>query len=358
MKFSKQITPVKIAVGLTVLLAIWLLIGEKDSALDEAPAAQQKPVESLAKVEFTNSRAEPWQNEVVVQGQIEPWQQVTVTAQVSGRIAKVLKYQGDSVREGEALLQLSDEGRSERVAQALADVKLRELELDSAVQLKKSKFVAETEISRFKSALAEAKANLVANQLAVQYSKPGAPFDGVINRRHVEPGQLVNNGTALMDVVDVSQLKVTAYIPQQKVSELAVGESVQLELLDGRTTEGKISFVSFAAEAQTRSYYIEVVTPNPRGWRVAGASVTLRIKLPEVAAHRFSPALLSLNAKGQLGVDTVDADNKVQFYPVQILRVDTQEAAVRGLPESVRLITLGAGFVEQGQLVEPVEASQ
>lgn len=358
MKFSKHITPVKIAIVLALLLIVWLLIGDHKSALEDAPAEQEKAANGLAQVEVHQSQASLWGQKVVAQGQLEPWQQVAVKAQVNGRVDELLKRQGDEVKAGEVLLRLSDEGRSERLAQSKANLKLRERELANARSLEKSNFVAETEISRFESVLAEAKADLVTNQLAVQYSQPEAPFDGVVNRRYVDQGELVTPGTSLMDIVEVGKLKVTAHIPQQQVIELKVGQAVQLELLDGRTMQGEISFVSYSADEQTRAFYIEVATPNPEKWRISGASVTLRIQLPEVMVHRFSPALLSLNSQGQLGVDAVDEQNIVQFYPVRVLSVDNEAATVAGLPESIRLITLGAGFVEQGQQVEAVEPNE
>lgn len=357
MKVTQHITPVKIAVVLAILLAVWLLIGNKKSALEDAPAPQQKSEHQLAQVEVKFSQAEPWQHEVVVQGQVEPWQEVAVKAQVAGRVEQILKFQGDAVTKGEQLLALTDEGRTERLREAEATLKLRKKELTSASKLEQSRYVAETEISRLESTLEQAKAELVSSELAVQYSRPQAPFDGVVNRRYVDPGQLVSPGDMLMDVVQVDKLKVTAYISQQQVKELQSGQGVTVELLDGRKMTGEVSFVSYSAEPQTRSFYFEVTTPNPEQMRVSGASATLRISLAPVPVHQVSPALLSLNDKGQLGVHTVDDTDVVQFMPVQTLSFDTKGVTIQGLPDSVRLITLGAGFVKPGDKVKAVEAT-
>lgn len=358
MNLKQHLTPVKIAIALSVLLVLWMLIGDRKSALNEAPEEQQQPSTALPQVQVRDSNAQPRDHELVLQGQLEPWQQVAITAQVSGHIEAIFKHQGDEVKGGQPVLQITDEGRSERLAQARATLKLRERELVNAQTLERSDFVAQTEISRFESDLAEAKATEVERQLAVEYNTPAAPFDGVINKRHVDPGEWVSMGTPLMDVVQVKQLRATAFAPQQQVSDLKTGQPVKVELLDGRSLDATISFVSYSADAKTRSYLIEVLTPNPEQWRISGASVTLRIELPQIAAHQFSPALLSLNESGQLGVKVVNEQNIVQFYPVKTLAVNTDAAIVAGLPETVRLITLGAGFVEVGQHVQAVEAEQ
>lgn len=354
----RHMSPVKLAVVLSILLVLWMAFGERKSALDSPPPATVKQGQQLPRVEVRWSEASPRSNQVIAQGQVQPWSQVTVKAQVAGRVATILKQQGDSVQQGETLLQLSDEGRSEILSQAQANSQYRQSELNSALALEKSRFVPETDISRLKSELAQAKAQLAAAQLAVAYSRPTAPFNGVVARRYIEPGELVASGTALMDVVVVDKLKITAQIPQQSVSQLAVGQTAHLELLDNRVLSGSVLFISPAAESQTRSFYIEVAAENPQRWRIAGSSVTLRIDLPALSAHEVSPALLSLNADGQLGVHAVDEHHKVVFYPVRIASVNSHGAIVQGLPERVRMITMGAGFVHPGQTVDPVEAAQ
>lgn len=354
----QKLTPIKIAIIFALVLVVWMLLGDRLRLREEPPGEQQKPQQSLAKVQVRDFEAAPWSKGLIVQGQLEPWYQVAVAAQVSGRVVSMFKQQGDEVKADEVLLEISDEGRAARLEQAEATVALRQQELRSAETLEKSRLIAETELQRLRSDLADAQAQRVVDRLAVAYNRPKAPFDGLVDRRHVDPGELVSAGTALMDVIQIERLKVVAHIPQQDVGELQIGQEVTIELLDGRTLQGEISFISYAANPQTRAYYFEVAADNPKRLRVAGASATLHIPLPSVMAHQISPALLSLNGKGQLGVHAVDAEDKVQFHAVDILKVDGNNAVVQGLPERLRLITLGAGFVQPGQQVTPMAATE
>ena len=93
---------------------------------------------------------------------------------------------------------------------------------------------------------------------------------------------------------------------------------------------------------------------NPAGFRVAGGSATIRVLLPEQPAMFLSPAYLSLGDDGRLGVRHVGVGDEVRFTPVTLLSVTTEGAWVTGLPDEVRLITLGGGFVSPGQQVTPV----
>lgn len=347
-----RLSPVAIAVLLTVILVAWLLSGEKQSAQQQAPQAQAQQEQGLSQVETRWSQARSLPRELIIQGAVLPLQQVNVRAQVSGRVQALLKQQGEAVEAGEPLLQLSDEGRSEQLAEARAELKLRQSELESARALKKSQFVPETELTRLEGELARAQAEFTNAELAAGYNHPMAPFTGWVDRRHVEVGELVQPGDDLMSLVDVSQLKVTAQVPQQNAEGVAVGQPVLVELLDGRQLRGEVRFVSFAADPATRSFYVEAQVQNPNLWRVAGASATVHIQQLPVMAHRVSPALLSLSPHGKLGVHAVDGAGQVVFHPVEVVSMDSEGATVVGLPARVQLITQGAGFVQPGQRVQ------
>ena len=71
-------------------------------------------------------------------------------------------------------------------------------------------------------------------------------------------------------------------------------------------------------------------------------------------AHRVSPAVLALDDNGNLGVKALGADNTVIFHEVEIVKTESNGAWVTGLPNDITLITLGQGFVNPGEEVEPV----
>ncbi len=349
-------SPVFIAVILAVALLLWLLSGDNFSAKQQAPAAQQAPIAQLALVETRWSEAEQYQLTQIAQGQVLPWRSVSIKSQQAGTVTAILKQQGERVQQGDKLLRLSDEGRSALLAQAKANLTLKQSELASARKLSDSQFVSETELTRLQSELAGAEAELESARLALTQIEPVAPFNGVVDRRHIEVGDVVQTGTELLNLVQIDQLKVTAQIPQQHISALVPGQNVKLRLLDGREFSGELSFISYAADTATRSFYIEVTVANPELLRIAGGSATVAVQLAPVQTHMVSPALLSLDNQGKLGIAVVDEQQQVVFYPVQILAADNDGARVTGLPERAQIITQGAGFVKPGDKVQVVGA--
>lgn len=345
-------SPVFIAIIIAVVLLLWLLSGDNYSAKQQPPAEQQIAAEQLPLVETRWSQASPYQLTQVAQGHIMPWRNVSIKSQQAGTVTELLVQQGDKVAQGDKLLRLSDEGRTALLKQAKANLTLKTDELASARTLGKAKFLSATELTRLESELAKAEAEYQRAQLALSQIQPIAAFNGVVDRRHIELGDVVQVGTDLMQLVQIDQLKVSAQIPQQHIAALQQGQAVKLRLLDGRELSGKLSFISYTADTATRSFYIEVTVPNPELWRIAGGSATVEVQLAPVPAHFISPALLSLDSTGNLAVAVVNEQQQVEFYPVQILSATNDGAQVSGLPDRVQIITQGAGFVKAGAKVQ------
>ncbi len=88
-----------------------------------------------------------------------------------------------------------------------------------------------------------------------------------------------------------------------------------------------------------------------------GVSAEIFIESKKVFSHKISPAILSLNDQGKLGIRTVDENNSVEFREIEILEDTTDGLWISGLNENERIITLGQEYVFQGQTVNVKEIS-
>ena len=131
---------------------------------------------------------------------------------------------------------------------------------------------------------------------------------------------------------------------------------LQQEFYNGDTIMGKVSYIAPVADPATRTFRVEISTPNPDYSIKDGLTAKVRISVEKKRHTKSHPLFLSLNDVGQIGVKIVDAQNKVQFVPVTILSDTSDYMWIRGLPDNVRLITVGQDFVSHGQTVRPVAA--
>lgn len=339
-----------LALFLTVLLLVWLFSGELRSSKDTAPASVA-PVTEQVKVGLALSAASPYRQQVVLQGQVHPWQSIELRAQVNATVTGLPMVRGARVEQGAVLLELSEDDRRTRLQQAVAQRTYNLSQLEAAQFLRRQGLNAETELLRLKNELALAEQAVRTAELALAHTRPKAAFAGVLDQLEVDLGDYLTAGDVWGRLVDTSVLRIRAQVPQQQVAHLALGQPVQVELLDRRRLEGSVSHIAQEADSATRSYRVEIRVANPQGLRVAGASVTVMIDTGTVDAHQVSTALLTLDEGGQIGVLALDEDDRVQFVPVRLLSTGTGGSWVTGLPSRIRLITLGGGFVSPGEQV-------
>ncbi|EXJ10685.1 efflux RND transporter periplasmic adaptor subunit [Nitrincola nitratireducens] len=346
-----------IAAGLaSLLLIIWIMSGNTYQSVDP-DQLQAKEVEStvsnLPKVQTHQVAAKTFTPTLILQGTLSPYYQAQVYARTSSQIQERPATLGQWIEQGDVLVRLDPETRRTLVQKAEADVHLHRSELEAGERLFKNRLLSEHEKLRLKATAAASEAALADAKLALAHTQINAPIAGFVNSLPFEIGELVQSGDVIATLTDTRNLKVKAYVAQQDVGRMGVGNPVKVTLLDGHTFVGEITFIANLADTATRSYAIEAKINNPEGLRIAGASATLEISLPEVLAHRIPPSLLSLDPSGQVGILGVNNEQVVVFHPLTLISFDTEYARVIGLPDTLEIITLGAGFTQPGDKVEP-----
>ncbi|MDZ7853702.1 MAG: efflux RND transporter periplasmic adaptor subunit [Halomonas sp.] len=358
-RFALPPLSVLFAIGLACLLLVWLALGDIEAFRETAPEGGDTAEPALTRVEVVERQAQAHSPRLVLQGQLEAHREVELRARQSGRVEALPVALGERVTQGETLLALAREELPARLEQAEAELALARGELAGAEELRRRELISNPDYLRRQSGVSRALAEVAALRRQLDDTRPEAPFDGVLDRLDVELGDLVQAGEAWGRLVDDARLTAHAAAPQRDALSLTPGLPAEIQLLDGTRLAGELSHVASRADESTRSFRVEATLDNPEGRRLAGASATLVIRLPERQVHRLSPALLELDGDGQLAVKHLDTDDRVLLTPIELVGADTETARVAGLPERVRLITLGGGFVDAGDRVQavPVESA-
>jgi membrane fusion protein, multidrug efflux system len=350
---------VSLSLVLLLLIGAWMASGSLDGSPRESVGLESATdrVAPRMKVLVQPLDAAQVGREILTQGQLEPRRRVEIRAETAGRIVDLPTAKGQRIRAGDLLARLAEDDRRVQIARAQAEVANQELAVAGHRSLKDKGLQAETQLKAAEAALAAARAELERLELDLAWTRVLAPFDGVLETRLVELGSLVERGDTIAELVDDGMLLAVGYVPQQSAGELELGQTVLVRLLDGRQVEGRLSYLARVAESGTRSFRIEAEVANRDRLLPAGVSAELRIQLGEVSAHFLSPAALTLDDAGRVGIKSVGADETVDFHTISMIRTEANGIWVAGLPEQVRVIVQGQGFVTPGEVVEPVEAS-
>ncbi len=342
-----------LSIGISILLIIWMLSGIliPNTATDEKNGSDTV---DLFKVEVEEYVAQPKQLFLTVQGQSVPNRDVLLRAQTSSDIAELLIKEGDKVEKGEVIARLNMQDRQLELEQQQALLEANQNTLDRLKELQQRNFQSQNELERAYTDLKTSQTNVARIERDIQHTTIRAPFAGQIQSLMAEQGDFVQVNTPIANIVENNPLLVEAQVAQQHIGLITEGSISKLIFANGMSREGKIVFIAPKAEQATRTYKAEIQVDNEDLILRAGMSVEAKLPTLEVKAHYVSPALFSLDDSGNIGIKTVNSQGLVEFHSIDIAQTDSNGAWVRGLPDRVRIIVTGQGFVKEGNQVEAV----
>ena len=344
-----------IAAALGLAVVAWMASGHRPAAETPGPAVRSDQNEApLQQVQVRLQQAEAVYRDVTLYGRTAPARSVELKAETRGRVTAIGAERGEQVAAGEVLVRLDARDRDARLAEARATVYQREIEYEAQKPLLEQGYITEGQLAAGAANLERARAELRRAELDLQYMTIRAPFDGAVQDRMVEIGDYLDVGDPVATFVDDRTLIVTASIAEQDVAAVREAPTAEARLITGEQVEGRIRYIAPVAERSTRTFTIELELDNDDGRLPAGVTAELRVRAGQVLAHKMSPAVLTLNDEGVLGVKIVDAADEVVFHPAEIVKSSSDGVWVAGLPERASIITVGQGFVRAGERVAAV----
>lgn len=221
-----------------------------------------------------------------------------IYARSSGYVLRWGKDIGAHVAKGELLAEIDTPEVDQQLSQAIAARQQAASSLDLAKTsaerweaLRKKDAVTQQELNERSSAFAQARANLAAADANVRrlqkledFKKVLAPFAGVVTRRSVNVGDLIDAGNggagrALFTLAQVDPLRVYVYVPQAYAQRIKIGDPVGITQseLAGQVFHGTVARTAGAIDAATRTMQIEVSLPNHDNKLLAGAYVQVAL---------------------------------------------------------------------------------
>lgn len=353
MKALGTLHPAWIAAALALAVALWLGSGllaggdPRGAGNAESTSDEAGPVT----VQVRTSTAEPIMRTAKLAGRTAPVRSVTLRAQIPGQVVEVVAERGDRVAAGDVIVRLAVEDRNEQLAKAQAMLDQRRLQSAAAEKMAAKGYQTAVGVATAKANLAAARAEVARIRTAIDHSTITAPFAGVLETLPVEKGDYVGVGDPVGQVIQQDPFIVWGNASEDVVPYLEEGQSGSAILIAGKKRQGSLRFIASVADEATRTYRVELEIDNPDGELIAGASAELRLPLERVPAHKVEPAILTLNAQGVFGIKSVAPDTTVRFHPAQIARNQNGHIWLTGLPETLRIITVGQGFVRPGDAV-------
>lgn len=319
-------------------------------------------------------------DELVLPGQIQPWNNAAINARTNGYVRQWLADIGDRVHEGQPLAVLDAPEVDQALAQAEADYQtaLANQRLAATTAKRWSQLLTQDAVSRqetdekqgdlaAKSALANSALANVKRLRAMQgFERVYAPFDGVVTSRAAQIGALVVTGNLnaqpLFTVADVHRMRVYVRVPQIYSAMLHPGIAATLDLPEfpARSFAAELVRSAGAVDVQSGSVLIELQADNTDRQLKPGAFAQVHFKTGARPGTLLLPGSAILNGPAGPGVALVHG-TKVAVVPVKIIRDDgnvvrvsgaitTADAVIDTPPDSIR----SGQTVRVAQVLPPV----
>jgi HlyD family secretion protein len=193
--------------------------------------------------------------------------------------------------------------------------------------------------------LESAKGKYLGATAQLSYSEIRSPINGVIADRPLYPGEMAAAGTALLTVMDISQVVARAHIPQPDAALLKLGDKATITVPgEDKPTEGNVTVISPALDPNSTTVEVWVQAKNPGQLLKPGTSVQLSMLAKTIPDALVIPAASLLTAEdGTTTVMLAGSDNRAHQKPVKVgVRQGDDVQIVEGVQATDRVVASGA----------------
>src|SRR6267378_4426346 len=305
--------------------------------------ALAKETEALAipTVAVFHPAIESGEEDLVLPGTMQAYVESPIYARTSGYLKKWYRDIGSRVRQGESLADIDAPEVDQQLMQARADLntakanaRLSEITATRYAELIKTDGVSKQEVDNAtgdfeakKAIVQSSEANLRRLEELESFKHIYAPFSGVITRRNVDTGTLINagNGGASQQLFFLAQtdpLRVYVSVPETYAPSIHAGLSAYLELTQypGQKFQGKVVRTAEAIDPATRTLLTEVDVPNHDGALLPGGYAQAHLQVKVTGTRLVVPVNALLFRSEGLRAVVVDANHKTHLQQLAIGR--------------------------------------
>jgi HlyD family secretion protein len=336
-------------------------------------------------VELAKASRATIQSEITVVGNLIGQATVSVAPRAAGRVESVSVKLGDRVSRGQRLAKIEDFEIQEQVKQAEAaqlvseatirqreaDLKLAQTNADRSRNLFERQLLPKQTLddneARYQSAVAaldlaraqasQSKARLDELRINLANTNIVSPVNGYVSKRAVDPGAFVSQNAPVVDVVDISTVRLVANVVEKDLKELQTGNSTRVEVdaFPGEAFMGRIARVSPVLDPATRTAPIEIEIPNPTARLKPGMYARVSVTTSTRKEALVVPATAVVDLGGRRGVFTPLNESAV----FRALDLGTEQndivEVLGGLDVGDTVITTGSSALRDGdRIVLPV----
>ncbi len=259
---NKRVIIVALVVVALIALTVMKLMSNKEKVKEKIYVYDPK-TEIL--VETSSPETHTFNNSMSYLGTFEPARQNTIGSDASGKVIKLMVEEGDAVRQGQLIAKIDDEMlqlQLESVDVTIEGQKNDEKRYDN---LSKDNAVAGVTVEKTKLGLKSTEIQKKQLKKQLRSTSLIAPFSGVVTKRLIDLGSVVGPGTAIVELTDISSLKLTVSVPERDILKFKKGQQVgaTADVYGDEVFQGKVTNVSVVAD-KSHNFKVQITVSNSK----------------------------------------------------------------------------------------------
>ena len=346
-----------VALIVVFIVIMGIRIMDEKARLEEAKkAAMKKEVEPVSVITLS-LKPRRLEDKINLPAQVEPYEDLWVKAEVPGQVIKVIVQEGQTVTNGQVIVQLDDRDYRTRLARIEANYQLAKLDYDRNAALVKKKVTSLAKLDSIEAQLKDLEAQVSEAKLALSRTEIAAPISGRVNEIETRLGDFVAVGDPVARILQLDPVKVTVGVPESDVAAIFDLDEAEviIDALNKRRVKGRKIYLSRQPRTLARLYDLELRVPNPDSRILPG--MFARAELVKAVFRRaLAIPLYAVITQSEERFVFVEKDGRAQRRNIQLgILVGWQVQVTSGLKPGERAIVVGHRFLDNGQAVKVIK---
>lgn len=294
-------------------------------------------------VEASTPQTHTFESSLSFLGTFEPYRQNTIGSDASGKIIRLGVEEGDRVSQGQLIAKVDDEMLRLQLENAEIGIEGQENDDKRYSKLGEENAIAGVQVEKTKLSLRSAQVQKKQIQKQLRSTTITAPFSGVVTKKMVDLGSVIGPGTPLVELTDISSLKLTVSVPERDILKFKLGQTVSVfaDIYASKEFAGKITNINVQAD-KSHNFKVQItVKNNPNTQIMAGMYGSVRL------GNNQSKKALAIPRKALVGSSKdpkvyVIRNGKAMLTPFTAGTSDGEYIeVVSGLKETDRIVVKG-----------------
>ena len=296
-------------------------------------------------------------DQIDLPGVTEPWVELTISAEVAGKVVEKVVTEGAAVSKGDVLVRIDSRDYKNAYVSAKASHKLATSELHRLKKLHNRQAVSQSQLDNAVTDLARTRAAMDNARIALERTSIRAPFSGVVNSIVIDEGQYLAVGDPVAEILQIDRLKVRVGIPESDVAAVRRIDrfKVRIDALGGKTVVAKKHFLSKTADPMARLYNLDLELDNSGGDILPDMFTRVEIIKKELPDGLSIP-LYSVISRNDDQIVYVVQENRAKARSVKLGLLDGWRVEVQeGLQAGEDVVVVGHRSLNDGEAVKVVK---